>query len=373
MEETARSDSNSIVSPAPVSTPTGALPDTPADAPAGALPAPPQTPTAAGHQAPAPDQPTRRRKATGPRTAYGKRRSSQNALKHGRHAKTGRSYVESVWFSMIDLGEDPKEFARLLGDLIQSHRPATAAEMMLVDDIASLRWQRRRNERAQAALLVRNLERMEAQRARLAVQTEHEMGADALQGEVLEKGLLHAPDCPTKFAELLRWLEELSDMARQGEFSDVDISLRAIYGKDPTLRANLIEQLFEGLASPQPGDPDPDRPGVQQMLRVALAEEMRDVIESYQLYLKEHVEVTRAMREECLAPVDAGKWRFLLRQELGLDRQIERKTRLILAMQKASREAEEARWEQMKKLEALASPPPPKKAKKDSLSGDEGL
>lgn len=370
MEETARFDSNSVVFPAPVSTPAGAPPDAPVDAPAGALPAPQQTPTAAGYQASPPAPPTRRRKATGPRTAAGKRRSSQNALKHGRHAKTGRSYVESVWFSMVDLGEDPREFARLLGDLIQSHQPATPAEMMLVDDLASLRWQRRRNERAQAALLVRNLERMEAQRARLAVQTEHEMGADALQGEVLEKGLLHAPDCPTKFAELLRWLEGLSDMAKQGELSDVDIALRAVYGKDPTLRGNLIEQLFEGLASPQPGDPD--RPGVQQMLRVALAEEMSDVIGSYRLYLKEHVEVTRAMREECLAPVDAGKWRFLLRQEMGLDRQIERKTRLILAMQKASREAEEARWEQMKKLEALASPGPAKKAKKDSLSGEEG-
>jgi len=354
MEKTVRSDSAaddaaSSVSPTPADPAAAGV--HPGDVPAADAPVPEAPAADASTGAGEPPQP---HKSTGPRTAYGKRRSSQNALKDGRYAKNGRSYVESVWYSMVDLNEDPKEFERLLGDLIKSHRPRTPAEMLLVDDIASLRWQRRRNERAQTALLVRNLERMEARRAKLAVETEHQMGADALRGEVLEKGLLHVADCPTKFAELLRWLEMLDGMVTQGQFGKFSTALRAVYGKDPTLRGSLMEQLFEELAESRLDDPE--RADDSKLLRLAIAEEMRDVTEAYRLYLTEHVDVTRAMREECLAPVGVGKWRFLLRQEIGIDRQIERKTRLILLMQKADREAEESEWEHMKKLEELVTP-----------------
>jgi hypothetical protein len=349
MEEITRSESPATASDAGSPTPASAAPasPTPADAPSSPL-----TPD----EAPPAPKP---RKSTGPRTAHGKRHSSQNALKHGRDAEGGRSYVESVWHSMVDLGEDPKEFARLLGDLIESHRPATPAEMMLVDDIASLRWQRRRNERAQAALLVRNLEKMEAERSRRALQVEHRMSSDALRGEVLEKGLLHAEDSPSKFAELLRWLEMLDGLAKERQFGEAGPGLEALYGKDPTLRGAYIQGMFKDLAQADPSSVT--RSDAYQLLRLTLAEEARDVTEAYRLYWSEHVQVTRAMREECLAPVDARNWRFLLRQELGLDRQIERKTRLVLFMQKASREAAEPQWKEMKELQELASPPSEKR------------
>ncbi len=59
------------------------------------------------------------RKSTGPRTAEGKRRSSQNARKHGLY-----SNANFFWDAAIALGEDPRDFERLLKGLVLARQPA---------------------------------------------------------------------------------------------------------------------------------------------------------------------------------------------------------------------------------------------------------
>jgi hypothetical protein len=91
-------------------------------------------------------------RSTGPRTAQGKRRSSQNALKHGLY-----SNAAFFWESAIALGEDPREFWRLLKGLLEARQPANTLEMVLVEDIALLFWKKRRLDRSEAAVQVCNL------------------------------------------------------------------------------------------------------------------------------------------------------------------------------------------------------------------------
>jgi hypothetical protein len=93
-----------------------------------------------------------RSRSTGPRTAQGKRRSSQNALKHGLY-----SNAAFFWDSAIALGEDPRDFERLLKGLVLARQPANALEMVLVEDIALLIWKKARLDRAEAAVQVCNL------------------------------------------------------------------------------------------------------------------------------------------------------------------------------------------------------------------------
>jgi len=85
--------------------------------------------------------------STGPRTPQGKAHVALSALKHGLQAGP---FVQG----MLALHEDPRAYYRLLGDLLASLRPANPLQRMQVEDIARLRVEKQRLERARAALVV---------------------------------------------------------------------------------------------------------------------------------------------------------------------------------------------------------------------------
>jgi len=332
----------------------------------------PQTETSFSPPPPAtPEEPKRRKRSGGPRTFGGKRRSSLNALKHGAYV-TARSYVASVWHNLKDLGEDPKEFAHMLGLLIKAHRPANEAQMMLVEEIASLRWQRRRNERAQAGAMMLNLDRMENERGRRAWEIDRQPESNAKRDDVVEVGLLATEDCPTKFIEAVRWIAMVRQSVEQFDFDQAATTLRLLYGRNPAVRGTSVIEFCSILAKRQDAEGDEavsrDSDEYKEILRY-LAEEESEVLAAYVLYRRENVDVTRAMREEALAPADGEKWRLLIRQLMVLDRQIERKTRLLLAMQEVDRKAEERLREQAEAMMKRLDPEEPRTRR----GGAEGL
>jgi len=77
-------------------------------------------------------------KSTGPRTEEGKRKASQNALKHGLLAQT-----------MVIAGEDLGEFEFYRDELLGELAPAGAVETVLAQRVVNLSWRLRRAERAQ--------------------------------------------------------------------------------------------------------------------------------------------------------------------------------------------------------------------------------
>jgi hypothetical protein len=77
-------------------------------------------------------------KSTGPRTAEGKERASQNAVKHGLLAREA-----------VIQGEDPAEFQIYREGMLQDLAPAGAVETMLAERIVGLSWRLRRAERLQ--------------------------------------------------------------------------------------------------------------------------------------------------------------------------------------------------------------------------------
>ena len=81
-------------------------------------------------------------KSTGPRTADGKARSSQNALKHGLSAK----YPASS-------GEDPAEFAAFSEALFEDLAPEGAIEAYLVQRFADIAWRLKRVPHFEAGLM----------------------------------------------------------------------------------------------------------------------------------------------------------------------------------------------------------------------------
>ncbi|MGH9433542.1 MAG: hypothetical protein ACRD3T_18585 [Terriglobia bacterium] len=82
-------------------------------------------------------------KSTGPRSRAGKIRSSRNALRHGHYSGSG-GYARLVAATMQDLGEDAAQFSRLLESLMEDWQPQGISQTLLVEDLASLRWERQR-------------------------------------------------------------------------------------------------------------------------------------------------------------------------------------------------------------------------------------
>jgi hypothetical protein len=332
----------------------------------------------------------RARKSTGPWSWAGKQRSSLNALKDGVHAR-------SVWASMRALDEDPREFVSLLDALVESFRPTNAAQTLLVEDLALLRWKKRRNQRGQDGLLRQNLEKLELERLRRNLELEQE-GCEAPHAEVLAKGLVRVPDSSAKFKQLLHHLDLLRQQAEDGDFSDDSQPLLvAVYGQDPTMRGTAVfnnvqelakyeGQFVQGIAAGLAAERDEGRPTgagdgappasqeeimVEALLldlRRALLEESCAATERYQLYLREQVEMTPWLRQACLAPGQL-EWRMLLRHENAIERQIERKTRLLMEMQRKERERAASRDEGFAEKDCFFKNEPQKSLK---TLGEEG-
>ena len=81
-------------------------------------------------------------KSTGPRSLEGKRRSSQNATKHGLTAT-----------QVLIPGEDPAEYETLHQKMLNDYQPEGTAEVQLVERATSLLWRLRRVPAFEAALI----------------------------------------------------------------------------------------------------------------------------------------------------------------------------------------------------------------------------
>jgi hypothetical protein len=282
-------------------------------------------------------------KSTGPRTAEGKRRSSLNASGRGLCAESFREAMRS-------LNEDPLEFEQLHRDLIDSCQPANALEAKLVEDLATLWWKKGRAERAQAGVQIQQLERLEVERRREF----HEINrpsSDQSREELAVVGLLHAKNCKGKFEDIVTFLDVLMAHIKRGEnLEKAEDFLELMYGVQPSLRGSMIlshlRRLRQRPEQPDQGTPAPEgaspwgnagaggesESSLRSALMHLLREERKQVAGEYELFLREHREISPAARDACLAPSDA-RWTWILRLDNYLDRQIERKLRMLLRLQ----------------------------------------
>ena len=276
------------------------------------------------------------KKSTGPRTPRGKKQVAYNALRHGLYAKPSLDF-------MLAAGEDPKELRQILAGLRESFHPFTPAQDMLVEDLAMLRWQNRRIQRGQAATISEAQNTLDTNIEEQCMERDRpESGMSFDQAEVEEKGLINMPECPGKFKQILETLQELLDRV-EGQELDIDSSsaLLLLYGKKPSLRGNFLCNRF-GEARQK--ELDECR---YLKLKMTVMDELIDWNQKYQTYMRRYMEVTPARHDLCFAP-KAEVWKLMLRREESLDRQMERKTRLLWAMQKEDwQRKEDPQWQEI--------------------------
>jgi hypothetical protein len=219
---------------------------------------------------------------------------------------------------------------------------------MLVQDLANLEWQRRRVERAEGGLLVREMEKLELQHEKRA----QGLGGGSFAGseaETLITGLRQAADSPGKFETLTGDIKYLVGRVKRREFSQCPEGfLKSLYGTLPTCRGAQISRLFRYFAERPPTVP-PEEDENDKILYTALLgsllEEERDLVTEYELYCREHVEITPALRSAVLAP-SAAPWATLLRQKNAIACQIERKLKLLFTVQRERRPREARQTEE---------------------------
>ena len=275
-------------------------------------------------------------KSTGPRTPQGKQQVAYNALQHGFYAKPSLPF-------MLATGEDPKELQQILTGLVESFHPFTPAQQTLVEDLAMLRWEKRRNQRAQAAAISGELNTLEIDTEEEERQRDRaDSGMSFDRAEVEEKGLIQMPDCPGKFRQILETLQLLLDRVNRKEFYvDSSSALLLLYGHQPSLRGNFLCTRFAEARKQEP-----EEVGYLK-LRMTVTDELIEWNHKYQTYMRRYMEVTPARRDLCFAPTQ-DVWKLMLRQEESIDRQIERKTRLLWAMQEEDRQRrEDPQWQEI--------------------------
>jgi len=144
-------------------------------------------------------------RSTGPKTGAGKSIVKWNALKHGLLAS-----------AVVLPQEDRAEYERLWAGLVESLQPVGTLEALLVEDIATIYWRRRRAVRAEAAKI-----EMTMTSARLDVElSQTEIERDEAARDIVK---LHC-----SVAGLQRLGEVFDDVAREirqdGKLSDESVT-----------------------------------------------------------------------------------------------------------------------------------------------------
>ena len=286
------------------------------------------------------------RHSTGPRSAAAKQNVKLNSLKHG-----GRVSDENRRQAMQALGEDPREFENLKQELMSALTPGDALWEKQIDDLAWLYWRRERLERAEAGLQRRALQAIDDWQHR----RQQEMARitfDASQPWAIDIDMTEPADPGVRLRMLLSFLEVIRAQVKQRTFKLRQASeIETLYHNDVGWRqARLLAllRLFNESFGPgaEPQEPElkemlsqqlgpresAGEPQYQELLRL-LDEETAHVQEEFQHAEKVNEEKAAVERDAALAP-QGETWSMMLRQEGSLDRSIDRKVRILLALRR---------------------------------------
>jgi len=277
------------------------------------------------------------RKSTGPKTELGKLRASLNSAKHLAYAKVSAA-------SMKELGEDPADFEKLRQSLRQSFRPEDNFEVMLVDDLAQLRWRLLRLHRAEAGVLASKKRSFELDRQWKVASAGRGVGAQLERILVGSHGLTGIRDPEVKYCEVSDSLRALrADVEGSGFNEDGLKMLETIYGSKPGVKPMLLMVEYQQCLKMQ-RDGHGSGEAIEEVDRqnrewfvANLNKEIQAFARLAHLEVDRQIHVTEPMKDAqlILSEEDLGK---IMRYEVHLERQFQQKLQLLVAWRRAKRE-----------------------------------
>jgi len=281
-------------------------------------------------------------RSTGPRSEAGKERMRMNTLKHGCDAAP-----ENDAAVMRALGEYPERFAALKRELATAYGPGDALWDRQIDDLSRLYWRRQRIERMETGLMRRALREVEEQqrtrRDQIAAAT---FDASSTLATDLKLGVPTEP-CARLRQQFSR-LGAIHEQLRRGvigqhfviqKYLPPDLGARAarigelmlMFSNRAHCLARKDKERLNEIVNEMGGEANVDVLW-RELLRL-LEEEVAAVKAGFAEEVAAQEEKDAIERDACLAP--AGEtWEMLLRQEMALDRSIDRKVKILLTMRK---------------------------------------
>lgn len=168
-------------------------------------------------------------KSTGPATPEGRARAAGNSLRHGLTAE-----------DVLIPGEDPEEFDILREALLHEFGPDGPYEIMLVEEMATLKWRHRRAVRLETAVVKMNMNKTEYEELAGELNPSYTYTGPPPEGEFYK---LDPPPTPEERAELLRRFQ----IARAALFGDrvCRAYVRSTSGEDQLGKLTRYETTIE--------------------------------------------------------------------------------------------------------------------------------
>lgn len=276
------------------------------------------------------------RESTGPQSELGKRHSSQNA---GRHLVYAR--VSSA--SMKELGENPADFDELGDSLRRVFAPRDKFEQMLVDDMAELRWRRRRLLRAEAGMIASKKRKFELDHE-WELANAGKVAGERWQLEVTQQcALITRVDGTGKYSRILGALKGLRDLVNTKGFveSGYDIIVW-VYGKTPAVTADgyPLLKVFTKLYTKQEAEDLTAQDSDRQAFLLHLETEIMHFEKLFRLTTERVKPLTEPMKDAQLLPRQKDLEK-IVRYEAALERQFERKLQQLVAWRREKGEGGE--------------------------------
>ncbi len=275
------------------------------------------------------------RESTGPQSELGKRHSSQNA---GKHLVCAR--VSSA--SMKELGENPADFDELRDSLRRVFAPRDEFEEMLVDDMAELRWRRRRLLRAEAGMIASKKRRFELDHEWDLASEGKGAGASLEWEASVGSGFITLVDGPRKYSTILSALKELRALvlAHGFEASAIGI-LELVYGKTPGVAGLWLQMRFNHFKKEQEAAGGAlQKPSCLCFVFEDLDPEIESFERLAQLTRERVEQLTEPMNDAQLLP-GQKELEKIVRYEAALERQFERKLQQLVAWRREKGEGGE--------------------------------
>jgi hypothetical protein len=281
-------------------------------------------------------------RSTGPRSEAGKQRTRMNALKHGCDAAP-----ENEAAVMRALGEDPERYAALKRELATAYGPGDALWDHQLEDLAKLYWRRNRIERMETGLMRRALQAVEeGQRARRDQIAAATFDASSTLATDLKLGVPTEP-CARLRQQVSR-LGAIHEQLRRGVIGQQLViqkylppalgarparigELMLMFGNRACCQARKDKERLNEILNEMGGEANVDVLW-RELLRL-LEEEIAALKAAFAEEVAAQEEKDAIERDACLAP--AGEtWEMLARQEMALDRSIDRKVKILMTMRK---------------------------------------
>jgi len=268
-----------------------------------------------------------------------------NALKHGCDAAP-----ENDAAVMRALGEDPERYAALKRELATAYGPGEALWDRQTEDLARLYWRRDRIERMETGLMREALEGVE-ERRRVLARALADVTFEPSQCEAVALGLPKPNHPLVRLRMLISLWGVIRDEVRrrvftlaqqnqieryyQGELGWrprqigylLGLFMKWAYLHEKQDQAELDKYVKEGFGG------EAGMEARYQELERLLEEQMAAVEAAFAEEMKAQEEKDAIARDSCLAPEDETA-NMVLRLEMGLDRAIDRKMRILLTMRK---------------------------------------